>query len=165
MTETVSSPADTENAIAAMKAKSQNVSALIANNPDSPLVPAARAEIEAEIKAELLKDVSLEEVRDLIQFIRGGGLKRPQSSNDAADEFDEYGRNFRRMVHRMEVTGISGAVRVIERPMARTLKEARDANPPSDYYDPDEGTWILYGIKRQRNRPENEVGFDGVPGR
>lgn len=157
---TVTDPQDTEKAIADLKARAQGkVSSLVANNPDEPALPAARAEVEAEIKAELLKDVSLEEVRDLIQFIRGGGLKQQNSSQDAPDSFDEFGRNFRRMVHLMEVTGAAGEVRKVERPMARSLKEAREQN--ADYFDLAEQTWILRGVKRQRDRPENTVGYDG----
>jgi len=139
------------------------VSSLIANNPDAPLIPEARAELEATIKAELLKDVSLEEVRELIQFIRNGGLKRAASPNDHPDEFDEHGRNFRRMVHLMEVTGPSGEIRRVERPMAATLAEARKMSPPGDFYDINQSTWILYGFKRQRDLPENTVDHDGSP--
>ena len=66
------------------------ISSLIANSPDSPLIPEARADIEATIKNELLKDVSLDEVRELVQFIRSGGLRRAASPHDLPDEFDEF---------------------------------------------------------------------------
>lgn len=166
MTDTISRPSETEDAIQSLKSKTQAVSSLIANNPDAPTIPVARAEVEAEIKAELLKDVSLDEVRDLIQFIRGGGLKKAtQSPYDAPDEFDEFGRNMRRMVHQMEVTGPSGATRIEERAMALSLKEARESVPPKDYFDIDNKVWILRGVKRQRDYPENTVDYNGGPPR
>jgi hypothetical protein len=166
MTETISRPAETEDAVKSLKSASQAVSSLIANNPEAPAMPAVRAEIEAEIKAELLKDVSLDEVRELIQFIRGGGLKKASASPyDAPDEFDEWGRNMRRMVHRMEVTGPSGGIRIEERPMAMSIKEARESNPPKDFFDIDAKVWILRGVKRQRDYPENTANYDGGPPR
>lgn len=151
-------------AIKTSKPADQRVSSLVANNPDSPMVPEIRSEIEAEIKAELLKDVSLEEIRELVGFVRNGGLKK-STPNDHPDEFDESGRNYRRMVHRVEVTGPSGNIRYEERPFANSREESRKSNPPLDYYDLTEGTWILYGYKRQKDREENTVGYEGAFGR
>src|SRR4030095_732890 len=143
--------------------KPTRISSLVANVPEAP--NEVRAEAEEKIKAELLKDISLEEVRSLVQFIRNGGLNKAASPHDPPDEFDEYGRNFRRMVHLMDVVGPGGTVRQEDRPMAPSLKKAREARPHADYFDPDEKIWILYGFKRQKSRPENNVGYEGGPPR
>lgn len=137
------------------------VSNLVANKPESPEEEASRLEEAA--KAELLKGLSLEDVRNLVQMVRNNTL--PASQQSHTDSFDEYGRNFRRMVHRMEVVGSSSETYFTERPMANSLVEARNMKPPGDYFDPDEKIWILRGVKRQRDYPENTKEYHGGPPR
>jgi hypothetical protein len=131
----------------------KRVSSLVSNSPDAS-TEAVNAEVEAEIKAELLKELSVAEVRQMIDVVKSGAFTNPR---DAPDEFDEFGRNFRRMVHKMEVIGPSGGKYYVERPMANSLVEARKAKPPADFFDIDEQVWILRGVKRQRDYPENTV--------
>jgi hypothetical protein len=135
-----------------------NVSALIANNPasDGRTPELVRKEVEDKIKAELLKDLSLEDVRNMIQMVKSG-IKPQAGPTEYPDEFDEHGRNFRRMVHKMEMVGSSGDTYFVERPMALSLEDARKMRPPGDYFDIDEKVWILRGAKRQRDYPENTV--------
>jgi hypothetical protein len=137
------------------------VSNLVANKPESPEEEASRLEEAA--KAELLKGLSLEDVRNLVSMVRNNTL--PASQQSHADTFDEFGRNFRRMVHRMEVVGSSSTPYFDERPMAMSLEEARKTKPPSDYFDPNEQVWILRGVKRQKDYPENTVDYNGGPPR
>ena len=134
-----------------------HVSSLVANKPESPAEEAARLEEAA--KAELLKELSLEDVRNLVAMVRNNTL--PVSQQSHPDEFDEFGRNFRRMVHKMERVGSSGTPYFDEVPMANSLEEARKMKPPGDYFDPNEKIWILRGVKRQKDYPENQVGYTG----
>lgn len=137
------------------------VSSLVANKPETPEEQAARLEEAA--KAELLKELSLEDVRNLVSMIRNNTL--PTSQQSHPDSFDEFGRNFRRMVHRIEKVGSSGTTYFEERPMALSLQEARSMKPPGDYFDPNEQIWILRGVKRQKDYPENTVDYNGGPPR
>ena len=139
-----------------MPADGDKVSNLVANSPVAPTQ--VRRDLEDKIKMELLADLSLEDVRNLVKLIKSGG-KLPVGQEEYPDEFDEFGRNFRRMVHRMEMVGANGYSYFDERPMAMSLKEARGMKPPGDFFDIDEKVWILRGIKRQRDYVENTVGY------
>lgn len=137
---------------------------IVANTPEAqtttePSNLSRRAE--EMMKAELLKELSLEDIKLMISTIKSGVMTNPQ---DAPDSFDEYGRNFRRMVHLLEVPHNNGEGNyTIERPMAKSLVEARKEN--SDYFDIDAKTWILYGTKRQLDYPENTAGYMQKEGR
>ena len=137
------------------------VSNLVANKPETPEQEKERLEEAA--KAELLKGLSLEDVRNLVQMVRNNTL--PASQQSHSDTFDEHGRNFRRMVHKIEKVGPSGTTYWDEHPMANTLEDARKHKPPADYFDPDAQVWILRGYKRQKDYPENTVDYRGGPPR
>lgn len=128
----------------------------IANDPSKVSGQMSTEELEAEVKAELLKELSVDDIRNMIALAKSGFTKDP---TDFPDTFDEYGRNFRRRVHRMAKVGPSGSVYYEDRPMAASPEEARNMKPPGDYFDPTEKVWILRGVKRQRDYPENTVGF------
>lgn len=136
-----------------------NVSPLVANKPESPEEEQIRLEEAA--KSELLKELSLEDVRNLVSMVRNNSI--PMSQQSHTDTFDEFGRNFRRMVHKMEMVGSSSTPYFTERPMALSLDEARKMKPPGDYFDPNDKVWILRGVKRQSDYPENTAGYDGGP--
>jgi|SRR5262252_3577332 len=139
---------------------------IIANDPDKVAGQMTTAEIEAQVKEELLKELSVDDIRQMIQLAKSGFAK---PSHDYPDEFDEYGRNFRRMVHKMaKVAPSTGRIYYEERPMAMSAAEARAMKPPGDYFDIEEKVWILRGSKRQRDYPENTVEYweektGGVP--
>jgi hypothetical protein len=59
----------------------------------------------------------------------------------------------------MKKVGPSGNTYYEDRPMASSLEEARNMKPAGDYFDSEEKVWILRGVKRQRDYPENTVGF------
>lgn len=130
---------------------------IIANDPNQVAGQLSTAEIEAQVKAELLAELSVDDIRQMIQLAKSGFVKAP---NEYPDSFDEYGRNFRRMVHRMaKVAPSTGRIYYEERPMAMSSAEARSMKPPGDYFDPDEKVWILRGVKRARDYPENTVEY------
>jgi len=133
----------------------EKINNLIANSPDDNNA-SVNEELEARMKMELLGDLSLDDIKQVVKAVKSGVLSRPE---DQPDSFDEYGRNFRRMVHRMEMVGPSGHSYWVERPMASSLEEARKQRPPADYFDPNDKCWIWRGIKRQIDYPENTVGF------
>lgn len=136
---------------------------IVANTPESvkPESSLMRTRAEEMLKAELLKDLSLDDVRLMVQTIKSGVLT---NSQDAPDSFDEHGRNFRRMVHLLEIPHNDGkGSYFIERPMAKSLIDARKES--SDYFDIDAKTWILYGTKRQLDYPENTAGYMEKVGR
>lgn len=133
----------------------QKVNSLVANSPDAANI-SVNQEIESKMKMELLGDLSLDDIKQVVTAVKSGILNRPE---DQPDSFDEYGRNFRRMVHRMEQIGPSGHKYTVERPMASTLEDARKQRPPADYFDPNDKCWVLRGVKRQIDYPENTVGF------
>lgn len=133
------------------------VSSLVANKPESPEEEQSRLEQAA--KLELLSGLTLEDVRNLVNMVRNNTL--PASQQSHTDSFDEYGRNFRRMVRRYEAVGSGGTVYWTERPMANSLVDARKAKPPADYFDPNDKVWILRGVKRQLDYPENTVQYEG----
>lgn len=127
---------------------------IIANTPEITQSVEVKAKAEEALKMELLKELSIDDVRAMILAAKSGAFT---NSHDEPDTFDEKGRNYRRMVHKIEVSGPSGSVHTEERPMAHTLLEARKNQ--SDWYDPDGETWVLYGYKRQADYPENTVGY------
>lgn len=129
---------------------------IIANDPAKVAGQMSTAEIEAEVKAELLRELSVDDIKNMISLAKSGFAKDP---TEFPDSFDEYGRNFRRRLHRMQKVGPSGGTYFEDRPMAFSLEEARRMKPPGDYFDPEEKVWILRGVKRQRDYPENTVGF------
>lgn len=133
------------------------VSSLVANKPESP--EEERDRLEQAAKLELLSGLTLDDVRSLVNMVRNNTL--PASQQSHPDSFDEYGRNFRRMVHRYQRVGPSGTVYWDERPMANSLVEARKTKPPADYFDPNDKVWILRGVKRQLDYPENTVQYSG----
>jgi hypothetical protein len=136
-----------------------NVSSLVANKPESP--EEERDRLEQTAKLELLSGLTLDDVRNLVNMVRNNTL--PASQQSHSDSFDEHGRNFRRMVHKMQVVGPSGTVYWDERPMANSIAEARKQKPAADYFDPNDKVWILRGVKRQLDYPENTVSFTGGP--
>lgn len=130
---------------------------IIANDPSRVSGQSSTEEIEAQVKAELLKELSVDDIRQMINLAKTGFAQTP---TDYPDTFDEYGRNFRRMLHRMErVSPSTGKHYFEDRPMARSAEEARKMRPVGDYFDIDEKVWIIGGIKRQRDYPENTVDF------
>lgn len=130
---------------------------IIANDPAKVSGQLTTEQVEAEVKAELLKELSIDDIRQMINLAKTGTF---QPASDAPDTFDEYGRNFRRMLHRMErVSPSTGKHYFEDRPMARSAEEARKMRPPGDYFDFEEKVWILGGIKRARDYPENTVDF------
>jgi hypothetical protein len=133
----------------------EKINSLIANSPDSN-TSSVNEELEARMKMELLGDLSLDDIKQVVKAVKSGILSRPE---DQPDSFDEYGRNFRRMVHLVDMVGPSGSQYKIERPMANSLEEARKQRPPADYFDPNDKCWIIRGVKRTIDYPENTVGF------
>lgn len=131
---------------------------IIANDPNKVGAQLSTDDVEAQVKAELLKELSVDDIRSMIAMAKTGFVQasRPE---DYPDSFDEYGRNFRRKLHRMKKVGPSGATYFEDRPMAASLVEARNMKPPGDYFDPEEKVWILRGVKRARDYPENTVGY------
>jgi len=132
-------------------------SSIIANDPNKVSGQSSTDEIEAQVKAELLKELSVDDIRQMINLAKTGFVKDP---TDYPDTFDEYGRNFRRKLHRMaRVSPSTGKVYYEDRPMAMSAEEARKMRPRGDYFDPDEKVWIIDGVKRQRDYPENTVDY------
>jgi len=128
---------------------------IIANDPSNVVGQLSTEEIEAQVKNELLKELSVDDIRQMIQLAKSGAMHDP---TDFPDTFDEYGRNFRRRLHRMiKVSPSTGKNYYEDRPMCATLEEARKNN--GDYFDNDEKVWILRGVKRQRDYPENTVEY------
>jgi len=132
---------------------------LVSNDPNAPSAIKLREDAENALKAELLKEISLEDVRLIVDAVRSGAIDRVVHPHDSPDTFDEYGRNFRRMVHRYQRVGSSGRLYWDERPFALSLEEARAQKPPADYFDITDQVWVLRGVKRQRDYPENTVGY------
>jgi hypothetical protein len=132
-------------------------SSIIANDPNHSAGQYSTDEVEAQVKAELLKELSVDDIRQMISLAKSGFSS--VRSEDLPDTFDEYGRNFRRKLHRMKKIGPSGNLYYEDRPMALSLEEARSMKPAGDYFDSEEKVWILRGVKRQRDYPENTVGF------
>jgi hypothetical protein len=139
----------------------EKASSIVANSPEALTNSAGpeelRKDLEDRVKLEILSGLSLEDIRSLVHLVKNG--IPPTMQTDYPDEFDEFGRNFRRMVHRIERAGASGDNYFDERPMASSLKEARESRPAADYFDPNEKVWILYGFKRQRDYVENTAGY------
>jgi len=131
---------------------------IIANDPNKVGSQYSAEEVEAQVKAELLKELSVDDIRQMISLAKAGFVShgRPE---DFPDSFDEYGRNFRRKLHRMKKVGPSGNTYYEDRPMASSLEEARNMKPSGDYFDSEEKVWILRGVKRQRDYPENTVDY------
>jgi len=134
-----------------------HVSTLVANNPvvqsDPNSSDTMRRQIEEELKAELLKDLTLDDVRNLVTMAKSGFI----AGQDSPDTFDEHGRNFARMVRRLQRMSPGGSLYWEERPMARTMAEA--LNERKDYFDPVAKVWIREGRKREKDYPENTVEF------
>lgn len=133
------------------------VSELVANNPvvlnDPNSSDMMRRQIEEELKAELLKDLTLDDVRNLVTMARTGFI----AGQDSPDSFDDNGRNFARMVRRLQRMAPGGSTYWEERPMARTLIEAQKEK--KDWFDPINKVWIRDGRKREKDYPENTVEF------
>lgn len=135
----------------------QPVSSLVANNPSVQNDPnssdAMRKQVEDELKAELLRDLSLDDVRNLVTMAKSGyagGMEAPNT-------FDDLDRNFARMVRRVQRMSPGGTMYWEERPMVRTLQEAIKEH--KDWYDPINKVWIREGRKREKDYPENTVEF------
>ena len=130
---------------------------IIANDPAKVAGQLSTDEIEAQVKSELLKELSVDDIRSMINLAKTGFVTDP---TDYPDRFDEYGRNFRRKLHRMaKISPSTGKLYYEERPMASSAEEARKMRPRGDYFDPDEKVWIIDGVKRQLDYPENTVDF------
>jgi hypothetical protein len=130
---------------------------IIANDPAHVAGQLSTEDIEEEVKRELLKELSVDDIRQMITLAKSGFAKAP---NEYPDSFDEYGRNFRRMLHRMtKISPSTGKLYYEDRPMAMSADEARRMKPPGDYFDPDEKVWILRGVKRARDYAENTVEY------
>lgn len=125
---------------------------IVSNSPAAQNIDTQRKAVEDELKAELLKELSLDDVRQIITLAKSGTVY----SHDAPDSFDELGRNFHRMVRRVKIMGTSGEYWT-ERPMARNIDEARKEK--KDYYDPVAKVWIRSGYKREMDYPENTVDY------
>src|SRR4029077_2093678 len=119
---------------------------LVANDPNAPQTIKLRQEAEDQLKMELLRELSLDDVRQIVNAVRSGALDQVTHPHDSPDSFDEYGRNFRRMVHRFERVGSSGKKYIEERPMALSLEDARNQKPPADYFDVNDLVWVLRGV-------------------
>jgi hypothetical protein len=131
-------------------------SPLVANNP-APSTDTnssdMRKQIEEEMKSELLRELSLDDVRNLVAMARTGVLM----GSDAPDMFDEYDRNLGRMVRRVQRMAPGGALYWEERPIAKTLAEA--AKDRKDWFDPSNKVWIREGKYREKDYPENTVEY------
>src|SRR5207244_782260 len=107
-----------------------------------------------EMKAELLKELSLDDVRNLVALAKSGATSM---GIDAPDSFDEYDRNFGRMVRRVQRMAPGGALYWEERPIAKTIEEAQKTR--KDYFDGVNKVWIREGKYRERDYPENTVEY------
>lgn len=133
---------------------SEKLNSLVANSPGENVT--VNEELEARMKMELLGDLSIDDIKQVVKAVKSGVLNRAE---DQPDSFDEYGRNFRRMVRKVEMIGPSGNHYWTERPMALSLEDARKSRPPADYFDTNDKCWIIRGSKRTIDYPENTVGF------
>src|SRR6516162_9211144 len=101
---------------------------IIANDPNKVGSQYSAEEIEAQVKAELLKELSVDDIRQMINLAKTGF--KVSDPTDYPDTFDEYGRNFRRRLHRMaKVSPSTGKIYYEERKMANSAEEARKMRP------------------------------------
>jgi hypothetical protein len=105
--------------------------------------PASVLEADESVDEELEEDVNYFEIlkKQGVRRAAGGQLVR---------------KVLRPVAPRTDAEGKVLALRYVEayRPVALTLKEARDSSPQKDFYDPKHG-WIRNGTKREREDAEN----------